>query len=60
MIMNAAEIIKLVKKMRDAQNAYFKLRDGITLNEARQLEVKVDDAIAGYDNGQGNLFEGKQ
>lgn len=38
-------LVKLVKAMRDKQKEYFKSRNNFVLNEARDLERKVDMLI---------------
>ena len=43
---NFEQFIKLTKQMRDAQKHYFKHRDN--LNEARALEIKVDEFIKNW------------
>lgn len=42
---NIDEFIEAVKKMRKAQNEYFRTRSGIALNEAKKLEKQVDEML---------------
>lgn len=43
--MNAKEFFYLTAQMREAQKAYFKSRDPLTLRAARKLENEVDAEI---------------
>ena len=43
--MNARQFFDLVAMMRDAQNKYFRTRSKTALDEARNLERRVDDEI---------------
>jgi hypothetical protein len=45
----------LVRRMRDAQNRYFKSRDPNAIKEARHLETEVDRAI--QRGGMESMFE---
>jgi len=45
----------LVRKMRAAQNRYFRSRDPEAINEARRLETEVDRAIER--GGMESLFD---
>ncbi|WP_448104728.1 hypothetical protein [Pedobacter panaciterrae] len=43
------DILKLaeaVKKMRDAQNEFFRTKSGISLSNAKKLEAEVDKMIS--------------
>lgn len=55
------EFIQLVKKMREAQRAYFSAEPGHDksrhLGEAKELERKVDERLAEFESGQQSLFE---
>ena len=42
---NIDEFIEAVKKMKKAQNEYFRTRSGIALNEAKKLEKHVDEML---------------
>lgn len=44
--MNVSQFTKAVKEMRDAQKAYFKLRLRSDLIKSKELEQKVDRALA--------------
>jgi hypothetical protein len=46
--MTEREIIELTRKMRLAQQAYFRFRTPTSLGEAKQLEKELDDALAEY------------
>lgn len=43
--MNAQQFFNLVAQMRDAQNKYFRTRSAQALNEARNLERRIDAEI---------------
>jgi hypothetical protein len=45
---NFEQFIKLTEQMRAAQKRYFKDRTSADLNEARQLEIKVDNFIKNW------------
>jgi hypothetical protein len=45
--MNEREFFELVKKMRLAQIRYFRTRDRMDLDVARDLERAVDEVIGG-------------
>lgn len=45
MKLNELEFLMDVKRMRFCQTAYFKSRNRIYLNEARQLEAKIDKRL---------------
>ena len=62
--MNAQQFFNLVVQVRDAQNKYFRTRSGQALNEARNLERKLDAEIARVKAAkpapptEGDLFNG--
>jgi hypothetical protein len=51
---NEEDFINLVRKMRDAQKDYFKDRKPSHLQNARDLERRVDKAIASLQTAQLN------
>jgi hypothetical protein len=54
--MTDAEILDIVSKMRAAQKAYFKTRDRADLEASKDLERKVDKAMAERAAAQGALI----
>ncbi len=50
------EFAELVKQMRTAQRAYFQTRSTNWLENARDLEKKVDEALRELDSRQVDLF----
>jgi hypothetical protein len=53
---SAADILKLVKEMRDVQKQYFRTRKFDVLHEAQHLETRVDKALAEFEGGQTKMF----
>jgi hypothetical protein len=53
------EFVDLVKRMRDAQRAYFRDRTIGQLREATKLEEQVDKALRRDRDGQGALSFGE-
>lgn len=43
--MTLEEFAKLVKRMRDKQKEYFRLRNGTVLSESKNLEGHIDRAV---------------
>ena len=43
--MNIPEFVDTVRRMRAAQKQYFKLKDYISLTEAKKLEAEVDKML---------------
>jgi len=62
--MNAQQFFNIVAQMRDAQNKYFRTRSKTALDEARNLERKIDVEIARVKAAkpapptEGDLFDG--
>lgn len=56
--MGHADFRRLVKRMRDAQKAYFRRRSSGLLDEAMRLEREVDRELEC--SGQGSLFTDEQ
>ena len=54
--MTDAEILDLVRQMRAAQGEYFRTRTRLDLQRAKDLEAKVDKAIAEHASRQGSLI----
>lgn len=54
--MNAREIAELVKRMRDAQKAFFAHRDRRDLGRAQQLEREVDTRVEEILHPKPSLF----
>lgn len=54
--MKLDEFVALVKQMRESQRAYFKERSPQWLSQARELERRVDKAIADIQDKQKKLF----
>ena len=55
--MKLKELAELVKQMRQAQRQYFKERSPQWLSQARELERRVDKAIADIQDKQKKLFD---
>jgi hypothetical protein len=53
------EFVDLVKRMRDAQRAFFKNRNVADLRDATKLEEQVDKALRRDRDGQGALSFGE-
>lgn len=54
--MTDAELIDLVRRMRLAQQTYFRVRDPRALAQAKGLEAEVDKALAERASEQGRLI----
>lgn len=54
--MTEKEIIRLAKKMRDAQKLYFTTRSRQDLQDAKALEKSLDLAIEDYENENPQLL----
>ncbi len=54
--MKTDELIALVEEMRTEQKAYFRTREPIHLSHSKELERRVDRAIAEFKDKQGKLF----
>jgi arsenate reductase-like glutaredoxin family protein len=54
--MTLDELAALVRQMRQAQNEYFRERSPQYLNLSKELERRVDRAVADILDKQGTLF----
>lgn len=54
--MNITELATLVRQMRDAQRTYFRERSPQALNASKELERRVDRAVADVLDKQPKLF----
>lgn len=54
--MTQTDFISLVKRMREAQKIYFRLRTTEVLEPAKSLEKQVDNAIREMENNQIKMF----
>lgn len=54
--MTDAEILELVKQMREAQRRWFKDHDRADLQRSKELEGRVDRALAVRFSAQGSLL----
>lgn len=54
--MNITELATLVRQMRDAQRTYFRERSPQALNTSKELERRVDRAVADVLDKQQKLF----
>ncbi|MCE5280310.1 MAG: hypothetical protein ABFD92_07710 [Planctomycetaceae bacterium] len=55
--MQARELAKLVKAMRDKQKEFFRAHEPQVLQQAKALERQVDQVIEKALSGQAGLFE---
>ena len=55
--MTADDFKDLVRRMRAKQKEYFRKRDNTILNECKDLERRVDDAL---NNKTPDMFEGRK
>ena len=54
--MKLEEFVSLVDQMRSAQRNYFRTRSHDVLSQSKELERRVDKAIADHKNKQKELF----
>lgn len=54
--MTDAEILELVRRMREAQRRWFKDHDRADLRRSKELEGQVDRALAARFSAQGSLI----
>ncbi|MEO1527711.1 MAG: hypothetical protein AAFX06_19955 [Planctomycetota bacterium] len=54
------DFIALVHQMRTAQKEYFRTRDGSVLSRSKELERRVDQAVAELQDRQPSLFDEDQ
>lgn len=54
--MKIDDLAKLVREMREAQRSYFTERSPQWLSKAKELERRVDRAVADVLDKQGKLF----
>ena len=55
--MTLDELARLVRQMRDAQRAYFRERSPQALSVSKELERRIDRAVANILDTQPRLFE---